>query len=217
VCKKKQTGEPRTTSLFQACLQVESQVRICGREPVRFVRNFWKRNTPRRQYTARAADGSGRDNAGHLSGNLKFRGRSLINELDPYWQLQCLMLLAPPGEFSNVALPCAEFPAPHDQGRLPRFRPPNRRSTCPWRIDIVASFECNVTMLHWWKPLNGFSVGTSGLTITRINGLHWPHFGVSQHISERCPTRYQISWLEPEDWFFHSHSSPRWQSESPSI
>ncbi len=103
VCKKKQTGEPRTTSLFPAYLQVESQVRICGREPVRFVRNFWKRNTPRRQYTARAADGSGRDNAGHLSGNLKFRGRSLINELDPYWQLQCLMLLAPPGEFSNVA------------------------------------------------------------------------------------------------------------------
>ena len=27
--------------------------------------------------------------------------------------------------------------------------------SCPWRIDIVASFERNVTMLHWCKPLNG--------------------------------------------------------------
>jgi hypothetical protein len=49
------------------------------------------------------------------------------------------------------------------------------------------------------------------------SGLRWPHFGVSQHISERCPRKYQIAWLEPEDWFFHSHSSLRWQSESPSI
>jgi len=30
-----------------------------------------------------------------------------------------------------------------------------RTDGCPWRIDIVASFERNVTMLHWWKPLNG--------------------------------------------------------------
>jgi hypothetical protein len=26
---------------------------------------------------------------------------------------------------------------------------------CAWRIVIVASFERNVTMLHWRKPLNG--------------------------------------------------------------
>lgn len=31
----------------------------------------------------------------------------------------------------------------------------------PWRIDIVASFEPNVTMLHWVKTTEwGFSVGT---------------------------------------------------------
>jgi beta-ureidopropionase / N-carbamoyl-L-amino-acid hydrolase len=28
-------------------------------------------------------------------------------------------------------------------------------AACPWRIYIVASFERNVTMLHWWKPQNG--------------------------------------------------------------
>jgi hypothetical protein len=28
-------------------------------------------------------------------------------------------------------------------------------SLANWRIDIVASFERNVTMLHLWKPLNG--------------------------------------------------------------
>jgi hypothetical protein len=28
--------------------------------------------------------------------------RSLVNELDPYWQWQCLLLLAPPREFNNV-------------------------------------------------------------------------------------------------------------------
>ena len=26
---------------------------------------------------------------------------------------------------------------------------------CAWRIVIVASFERNITMLHWRKPLNG--------------------------------------------------------------
>lgn len=30
------------------------------------------------------------------------------------------------------------------------------------------------------------------------------------------PLGDQISWLEPEDWCFHLHSSLRWQSESPS-
>jgi hypothetical protein len=48
-------------------------------------------------------------------------------------------------------------------------------------------------------------------------GSRLPNFGIIQHISERWPRKYQISWLEPEDWFFPSHSSLRWQSASLSI
>jgi hypothetical protein len=40
--------------------------------------------------------------------------------------------------------------------------------TCPWRIDIVASFERNVTMLHCENRLNGI-FGRHWLMIRRVS------------------------------------------------
>jgi hypothetical protein len=47
--------------------------------------------------------------------------------------------------------------------------------TCPWRIDTAASFERNVTMLHWWKPLNGlFGRHSQGFESPHIANLILP-------------------------------------------
>src|SRR5260370_5100292 len=56
----------------------------------------------------------------------------------PKLRWQCLALVAGIAAFFRKGTKKAQSP-----------------QSCPWRIDIVSSFERNVTMLHWWQPLNG--------------------------------------------------------------
>src|SRR5882762_6807104 len=48
-------------------------------------------------------------------------------------------------------------------------------------------------------------------TIRQMARPRWPSLDVPRYTSEQWPKKYQISWLEFEDWFSPSHSNLRWQ------